>query len=208
MAPLCKVSQNIACNNSTHHPLLAFGWANHSSKWVEYLPSSKGQDLDQMRAVWSAAPILCLCWRTYPRFSVKVSQHKVLHQTRLNSISTIFVSALYKHRGQPHTHTLNTNHGNPSVAQFSCCWEVDQTKAPESSTANWWLHTVTASLNDNDSLNTCNQDTVSQMPCIAECPMLYSCQNCAASGRDKALSHRSVSLWRWSPELFGKWLLK
>ena len=38
-----------------------------------------------------------------------------------NSISTISVSALYKCRGQPHIHTLNTNHGNPGVAQFFWC---------------------------------------------------------------------------------------
>ena len=54
----------------------------------------------------------------------------------------------------------------------------------------------------NDSLNTCNQDTVLYpMHSIEDCPMLHVCQNSVASGRDKALSHRSVPLWKWSPRL-------
>ena len=39
---------------------------------------------------------------------------------------------------------LKTNHRDPSAAQSFWCWEVDQTKAPEGITSNWWLHTVTA----------------------------------------------------------------
>ena len=66
--------QNNTCNNSTHHPLLAFGWADHNSGWVDYIPSSKGQDLDQIWAGWSVVPLLCLCWKTYPR-----PQHNPIH---------------------------------------------------------------------------------------------------------------------------------
>ena len=66
-------------------------------------------------------------WNTYhhlkARIWIKCEHCRAWHQYRVfpNSISTISMSALYKHRGQPHTHTLNTNHGNPSVAQSFWC---------------------------------------------------------------------------------------
>ena len=46
----------------------------------------------------------------------------------------------------------------------------------------------------NDSLNTCNKDTVLfPMHSIEDCPMLHVCQNSVASGRDKAHCHTEVS---------------
>ena len=113
------------------------------------------------------------------------------------------MSALYKHRGQPHTHTLNTNHGNPSVAQSFWCWEVDQTKAPECSTENWWLHNVTASLTlwqpQHLQPRHCFVLNVKNARML-ECYMFVH-QNSVASGWDKALSHRSAPLWKRSPRV-------
>ena len=37
-----------------------------------------------------------------------------------------------------------TNPGNPRATQSFWCRKVDQTKAPEGKTPNWWLHTATA----------------------------------------------------------------
>ena len=62
----------------------------------------------------------CVCPRK-PTQSPKVWPHTLLLQACPNSRSTISMYALHKHRGQPHTHTLNTNHGNPSVVQSFCC---------------------------------------------------------------------------------------
>ena len=62
----------------------------------------------------------------------------------------------------------------------------------------------------NDSLNTCNKDTVlfpiSRMPHF----LCLFFKISVASGRDKAPSHRNVTLWKWPPmqSVLGKCLLK
>ena len=189
------VFQNNTWNNNKYLLLLA---SEQLTIFVSgLLTISIGQNLNHLWAIQSVRPLLCLCWKTYPR-----PQHNPIH--------FCFKHALTPYPPFPCLHctntgdslTLNTNHGNHSVGQFFWCWEVDQTKGPEYSTANWWLHNVTACHNDN--LNTFNKDAVAPMPWIEECPIWYVSQNCVTSGRDKALSHRSVSLWKRSPRVLWR----
>ena len=128
------------CNNSKHHPLLAFGWTTHNGLWMEYLlPLYRAGLGSNVSSVWCVAPCIIAGKASIALYICSLC-------TSPNSELTISMSTLHKRRGQPHTHTLNTNHGNPSVAQSFWCWEVDQTKAPECNTVNWQLHNVTASL--------------------------------------------------------------
>ena len=135
--------QSNACNNSTHHQLLAFGWTTHNGLWMEYLLSVLRPGLgSNVSSVWCVALFIIVSVLE----KAAITLYICASCTSPNSISTISRSALHENRGQPHTHTLNTNHGNPSVAQSFWCWEVDQTKVPECSTADRQLHNVTASL--------------------------------------------------------------
>ena len=139
---------------------------------------------------WEAWHHCCLCWKATQGLSNPL--HACFVYVCPNFISTISKSALYKHRRQPHTHTLNTNHGNPSVAQSFWCWEVDQTKAPERNTTNWWLHNVTACLND--SLNTCNQDTALPQCCELKNALRYMFVKTVLQVVEAKHCHTEVSL--------------
>ena len=146
---LCSCASKVrnTCNNSKHHPLLAFGWTTHNGLWMEYPLSLHRPGLgSNVSSVWCVACTMHYC---FCAIALYISPH-YLHLCLCTSPNSISMHHFHVYTAQtqetPHTHTVNTNHGNPSVVQSFWCWEVDQTKAPECSTANWPLHNVTASL--------------------------------------------------------------
>ena len=109
----CAIAfQNNTCNTSTHHSLLSLEQTTIVHEWNTY---------HHLKArIWIKCE-LCEVWHHELCLPIQSLRITCVRCTCPNSISTISMSALYKHRGQPHTQTLKTNHGNPSVAQSFWC---------------------------------------------------------------------------------------